>query len=254
MTGAGLAKSGWRAEDLLGRTPAEVFGERPGHEDHRGVSGGAGRRAPRAATPRHHQRPGAHLAHQVRPRAQPAGRGGLRRWRSPTTSPTRCALSTGSSCCSTRLRSGSPSTARRDVGCRSTSRCARWSATGQRSSLPAASRPSPIPTTRPSARSWSGGGCVRRDHLLRAGKTLRHRDGHPVWVHLTTSMVSAMADGTARYIVAENPRHHRTATHRAGAAGQRGTLPAHRRTGARGHLDRWTRTRRPPSSTLEWPS
>ena len=63
---------------LAGRGPAGPHaggGPRggPGQEDHRGVPGRAGRRAPGAATRRRHQRPGADLAHRVRPGAGPAG-------------------------------------------------------------------------------------------------------------------------------------------------------------------------------------
>ena len=122
-----------------------------------------------------------------------------------------------------------------DAGCRSTRRCARWSATAPRTCSPATSSRSPIPTTWTSASSRCSACSPVRS--------------------LSTSWTSATSIATATrlgpphrldrpprrrhrpLLHRPDPRHHRTPAGRAGAARQRGALPAHRRTRPRGHLD-----------------
>ena len=144
-TGTGLAAAGWRAEDLLGRTPAEVLGADRAKEITEAF------RAALAGEHRVLQRPACNDRKRTgtpsTPRCGTRSKRWSRRWPSPATSPTRYAPPAGSSCCSTRPRSEWRSTARMDAGCRSTRRCARWSATAPRNCSPATSSRSPIPTT-----------------------------------------------------------------------------------------------------------
>ena len=103
-TGTGLAAAGWRAEDLLGRTPAEVLGADRARRSltrtgPRWTASTGCCNAPPSTT-------GSEAGTSSTPQCGTRKRW-PRRWPSSATSPTRSAPPAGSSCCSTRRRSGS---------------------------------------------------------------------------------------------------------------------------------------------------
>ena len=201
VTGAGLAESGWRAEDLLGRTPAEVLGERRATkitEAFRGALAGEHRELQRPAVINGQERiwhtkyapvrnpqgtvvsamaVSRDVTDQVRAvdRFQllfdeaPIGialNGPEGRWLQ--VNPALCAL----------------------VGYSAEDLLA--------GSFQAITHPDDLAVSDELVRRMLAGEISSYE----LEKRYVHRDGHPVWVHLTASMVRH-DDGTARYIVAQ---------------------------------------------------